>query len=217
MTTFTLRRGVPCHVRKVGETDWRPHVSSENTVFTWANKRPLETFPFWVFAGEDWEVRVRVQLLERGETDGDEKPWRVGAAATREGLSDEQKAAVFEHFRQWMIYALSPPELHHGGEAHGDRDIHRAYRKVYGTAGRVVIYPASDQPPHLCDWSDADHVCEAAPSLQRNKDIVAAITEGSVLIACPRLKAQELRSGTWATVRAAERSRKGVLFFHREK
>ncbi len=215
MTTFTLRRGVPCHVRRVGETDWRPHVTSETSAFVWADKRLYKLSLCWVFEREGWELRVPVAMLARGEAEGDEKPWRIGATATREGLKDEQKLAVFEHLREWLTYALSPPpELHHGGEAHGDRDIHRIYRKVYGTAGRIVIHPASDQPPHLCDWSDADEVRPAAPSLVRNKNIVSEITDGAVLIACPRSPREEQRSGTWATVRQADRIRRGVLFFH---
>ena len=117
----------------------------------------------------------------------------IGCSGTRDGMTREQLLAVGRHVGR--LLPLEPPVLHHGGCVGADRQFHDIFRAEYGNGVRIVIHPAGDQPADLCDWGDADELLPARPSLERNRDIVAAIL-GGTLYACPKGMAEEWRSGT---------------------
>jgi hypothetical protein len=119
----------------------------------------------------------------------------LGITGTRAGPRPAQTAAALKFMR-----GLKPYRVVHGGApgfdmiAHGiaetlrvrEVEIHPSTQSNVGAAGvipgaGVVIYPE-------------------LPPLERNRVIVKRIYG---LLACPKTDDEELRSGTWATVRYA--------------
>lgn len=109
---------------------------------------------------------------------------RIGFTGTRKGMSasqQEQLHAVLD----WMWLGREGREFHHGGAVGADTqacDIADRWSSV------VFV-------PHL-----ANGAYSSGALLKRNRDIVAS---SDVLIAAPESDREELRSGTWATVRYA--------------
>ena len=214
MSIYRLRRGTPCEVRRPG-ADWRAHTASETTEFRFCDRVSYDASPHWVFAKGGWEVRVRVPALECTHFDElANEPWRIGITGTREGLTREQRDALADHLRRWLLFSIQGvPEFHHGGATGADRHAHNVVREVYGVTARVVVHPASDLPEPPTDWTDADELRPAYPALVRNRRIVDATAGNGMLLAFPRTRREEQRSGTWDTVRAARRRNLAVLYF----
>ena len=121
---------------------------------------------------------------------------KIGFTGTREGMSAAQREQLVLVL---MALAHAPaecrPEFHHGGAVGADAEADEtAAREGYA----VVVHPCS---PVL-------------PPLTRNRNIVA---ECDVLVAAPRSDKEELRSGTWATVRYARQAGKPVVMLSRGK
>ena len=120
----------------------------------------------------------------------------VGFTGTQEGMSYEQTNAL----RQALIGAT---ELHHGDCIGADAQAHDIAREIGGI--RIVIHPPTD--PSRRAFKRGDIIREPKPYLERNHDIV---DESASLIAAPKSDVEELRSGTWATVRYARKMEKPV-------
>jgi hypothetical protein len=90
---------------------------------------------------------------------------------------------------------------------HGDciRSDAQAHDLAIEAGFAVVIHPPSN--PKKRAWKKADSVRPPKPYLERNWDIV---NESQFLIATPRTMEEELRSGTWATIRYARK--KGIKY-----
>jgi hypothetical protein len=120
----------------------------------------------------------------------------VGFTGTRKGMTDAQKATVaviLENLKNENNVALA----HHGDCLGADAEFHALAKAAgYKTVG------------HPCDISNqraycqVDECMEVKRPLIRNRDIVNYST---VLIACPKGSKEEVRSGTWATIRFARR------------
>lgn len=121
---------------------------------------------------------------------------KVGFTGTREGMSVAQMTqmnyllAVLKHADQAVGRT---PEFHHGGAEGADT---QAARAAQSGGYQTLVYEAGADP------------------LRRNRDIV---NEVDVLIAAPRTDKEELRSGTWATVRYARAAGKPVVMLSRGK
>ena len=94
--------------------------------------------------------------------------------------------------------------LHHGDCLNADEAAHDIWTRELG--GWVEIHPPSDPSARaFCSRMQHDRVRrvhEPLPYLERNHRVAAA---AGVLVAAPARIVEELRSGTWATVRAARR------------
>ncbi len=128
---------------------------------------------------------------------------KVGFTGTREGMADAQ----FVQFRQWFS-ASGASEFHHGACVGADSDavevIHDSHRKRV----RITAHPSNIPQATATDAIDrSELVLDPKPPLDRNRDIVDAC---EVLIACPK-GPEELRSGTWATVRWARKQGKRIV------
>lgn len=125
----------------------------------------------------------------------------IGFTGTSSGMTGPQMQAV----RQLLWERIDERvELRHGDCVGADAEAH-AMARGYGM--RVVIHPPSN--PKARAWCCGDVVLPAKPYLARNRDIVEAC---ELLIAAPRTVREELRSGTWATVRhAAKVGRRTLL------
>lgn len=119
----------------------------------------------------------------------------VAFSGTRKGMTDQQKVAL-------KAYLLSQKEggclLIHGGAWGADTEAH----VVAVEAGYAIgIVPAS---PYHGNLESVEWILEPEAPLKRNRRIVNCSQQ---LIATPAGFEEELRSGTWATVRYAARAK----------
>ena len=135
----------------------------------------------------------------------------VGFTGTRKGMTEHQKDMLELWFDMHFDEGLD--EFHQG-------DCEGADAHAYEVAGfyfkKRVSHPPLD-PKYRAYTIDQDWVM-CLPSeygyrqpkeyLERNHDIV---DETDILIACPQSAFEELRSGTWATIRYARAQGKPVV------
>lgn len=104
----------------------------------------------------------------------------VGFTGTRKGMSPLQMT-LCPKVLAWLGANNSDMAFHHGVAEGADQQA-ELYAQIEGY--RIVEYPAGRDP------------------LARNQEIVAAV---DILIAAPEKDLEELRSGTWATIRYARK------------
>jgi predicted Rossmann fold nucleotide-binding protein DprA/Smf involved in DNA uptake len=97
-------------------------------------------------------------------------------------------------------------KLHHGDAVGADAEAHDI-AVVLGR--RVVIHPAS--LPERRAFKSASHLRSPKAPFTRNKIIVR---ETSVLIAAPGDRVEQLRSGTWATIRYARKLKRPIAIIY---
>ena len=115
----------------------------------------------------------------------------VGFTGTRRGMTEVQRSAVREWLKKHRV-----EEAHHGCDRGADADFH----ELCGELGIPVVgHPPSDTK-RVMRLTGFAELREPRPYLDRNEDIVESV---EFLIATPRENYEELRSGTWATVRYA--------------
>ncbi len=116
---------------------------------------------------------------------------------TQAGMTGPQRA----RFRG-LMRALRPATFHHGDCVGADAEAHD---DVVGTT-RVHIHPCTISDKRA--WKGQAFVIEApAPPLERNR-VMVDVSEA--LVATPKGMIEELRSGTWATIRYARKQKKPV-------
>lgn len=103
--------------------------------------------------------------------------------------------AQLDWFRQRLV-DLGATELRHGDCIGADALAHTVAREL---GLRVVIHPPTRSDKRA--YCNADAVLPARPYLDRNKDLVNA---AGYLLALPD-GPERTRSGTWSTVRYAQR------------
>jgi hypothetical protein len=129
--------------------------------------------------------------------------WVLGFTGSQHGANQEQMEAVWSlvHGR-----TLTIAEFHHGDCVGADEQIH----DLLAITMREVIHPPSDSKKRaFCQG--AELMWEPKPYLARNHDIVDAC---DVLIALPSGVDEQLRSGTWATVRYARKVGKELIIIY---
>jgi len=124
----------------------------------------------------------------------------IGFTGTSRGMTPPQFDTVFVD----LLFKFKPLELHHGDCEGADKQAH--FMAVRLNARIVIHPPDNDKKRAFC--SGADVMCLPLPYLVRNREIVKAGIQG--LIATPRWFEEELRSGTWATVRYARKIKRHI-------
>lgn len=121
---------------------------------------------------------------------------RLGFTGTRLGLRSAQTSTLLKAFRFFM-----PSVFSHGDCVGADDEANAAIEAWHDIIGTQVIIRPCDMPEQRA-WNRPESaiIYPAEPPLERNKKIVM---ESDVLIACPGGYVEELRSGTWATIRYA--------------
>jgi hypothetical protein len=133
---------------------------------------------------------------------------KIGFTGNRYGLREDQKIQIIELLDKYNDITVS-----HGDCVGSDTDFHNLcidykYKHPQKTV-RVHIYPPDN--PRLRGFNKGDLVMHEKPYLDRNMDI---IKNSSLLIACPVDKdKEELRSGTWSTIRQARRLKLTTYIF----
>jgi len=119
----------------------------------------------------------------------------LGFTGTRRGLSPEQILALHQIFQQFILDS-NEIEFHHGDCIGADEQAH-AIAVRYGA--RTIGHPPVDNS--LRAFTINDQNLPPKTYKERNKDIV---NNTALLIACSLTPDEELRSGTWQTIRYAE-------------
>jgi len=124
---------------------------------------------------------------------------RVGFTGTQVGMTGPQ-CMVFMR----LMKELGPVEFHHGDCIGADALAAKLVLSNFPDC-KVVCHP----PVYTSKQANVGGhvVLPRKPYLDRNHDIVNA---SDVLVATPKEKEEQLRSGTWATVRYARRRGKKV-------
>lgn len=127
----------------------------------------------------------------------------VGYTGTQSGMTNRQKLILGSLF-DLLVQHHGAMTLHHGDCVGGDAEAH-AIALVLGL--RVVIHPpANSKRQAFCKGPD-DRVAwrPARAYLERNREIS---DESQQLLAAPKGMEEEMRSGTWSTVRYARKTLK---------
>lgn len=126
-----------------------------------------------------------------------------GFTGTRYGLSEPQYLAL----RKWVgAQDWSPATVFRHGDCVGaDSEAHDIVRTC--SHARVVIHPPIKKTMRAFRQGDVE--MPPRPYLERNHAIVDA---SDILLACPK-GPEELRAGTWATVRYARAQNVRVILF----
>ena len=136
------------------------------------------------------------------------QPCHVGFTGTQRGMTAAQYAAVSELLLARFPHAVVTTPVravtfHHGDCTGADEQAH-VIARICGYF--IVVHPPID--PKKRAWCTGDFAMTPAPYLERNAAIVRS-TE--VLVATPGERAEQLRSGTWATIRCARRLGRPVM------
>ena len=127
---------------------------------------------------------------------------RIGFTGTREGLTGDQSAALYE----LLCDRLTNPRflgawwLHHGCCQGADAAAHAMGIEL---SMRLVGHLPTDSKFLMPDMDGFTELRPRADYLSRNRHIV---DETGELVACP-VGPEKLHSGTWSTVRYARRMR----------
>lgn len=124
---------------------------------------------------------------------------QIGFTGTREGMTDEQRQSLENLFRN----APGNSVLHHGDCIGSDE---QAAKQADGFKIATVCHPPKSNK--LRAFHDSAFTREPLPYLKRDDAIV---NESEVLIAAPCGFVEEVRSGTWYTVRRARE--KGIKIY----
>ena len=126
----------------------------------------------------------------------------IGFTGSRRGLSKEQMAQVNS-----VLIQHQATHLHHGDCVGSDEGFHRVGEEMANVS--ITIHPP-DKPGlrAFCDPQGEGVKKLPLPFLKRNHAIVDAC---DILIACPETNQEQLRSGTWATIRYARKKGKEVI------
>ena len=127
-----------------------------------------------------------------------------GFTGTQDGLTDIQLETLC-NVLQALQNDRGLTEFHHGDCVGADETAHRLVRDI--NAGCAIHVHPPDNPKKRA-YCEGGVLHEERPYLERNHDIVDAC---DVLIACPQTIEEQLRSGTWATVRYARKIGKRVI------
>ncbi len=122
---------------------------------------------------------------------------KVGITGTRGGATPQQLTEL-----RRALTVMGATEIHHGDCIGADNQAHSVAQYL---GLRIVIHPPSVDTKRA--WNHGDESREPKPYLVRN---YAIVDETECLIALPA-GMEQLRSGTWATVRYAKRQGRPVL------
>jgi hypothetical protein len=138
---------------------------------------------------------------------------RIGITGSQHGGTASQEAVLVR-----ILAAVHFVELHHGDCVGVDALAHRivsAGQAGPGEHATVVIHPPSNPGKRaFCagfHGGGSVKLLEPKPYLERDGDIVR---DTDILIAVPASAAEQQRSGTWATIRYAERLRRLILIIN---
>ncbi len=124
----------------------------------------------------------------------------VGFTGTQRGMTSEQRRKVTS-----LLVDLGATHFHHGDCIGADDEAHDIAR---GLGLLVYLHPPEISVKRaFCRIRNNEMSFQVAPYLERNRHIVNTT---AALIATPGETEEQLRSGTWSTVRYARKLRRPV-------
>lgn len=130
---------------------------------------------------------------------------KVGFTGTRDGCTQDQAQQV-----SYLFSDLGGAEFHHGCCTGADADAMFVIMEQFPDAVIVGHPPDNDAMVSMHARPECHEMRPPLPYLVRNKNIV---NETDVLFACPK-GPEELRSGTWSTVRYARKLGRRIIIIH---
>lgn len=130
---------------------------------------------------------------------------KVGFTGTREELTPQQ-AERLGYFLASLEGVIT--EVHHGDCVGADALFHEW---CSDHNFQIRIHPPEDEKYRAWCNSEFSTLDSPRPYLERNRVIVG---ESDLLIACPKYAHEELRSGTWSTIRYAREKRVPTLIIY---
>lgn len=128
---------------------------------------------------------------------------RVGFTGSREGMTRGQTVSL----NGWW-QSLDVTEFHHGACVGADADAVSCCQNY--TTASIIAHPCNlTKCVSVPALRASNHAHDEKPPLDRNRDIVDA---ADILVACPK-GSEELRSGTWSTIRYARKCGKPIVIF----
>ena len=118
----------------------------------------------------------------------------AGFTGTQHGMTAKQHTAFGK-----LIKRLGITEFRHGDDTGADSEAHDIVRTVLPDCP-ILIHPPENKFRRA--FKLGDHTFRPKAYLDRNHDIVG---HTHCLIATPKTAEEEVRSGTWATVRYAKK------------
>ena len=142
---------------------------------------------------------------------------KIGFTGTQSGMTEHQKIEFLDILTQINKDFSAITEFHHGDCIGADYEAHQIFRIFYNE--KIHIHPSNNSSKRAYSSKNEIYyqrnskypvpdIHKAKPYLERNKVIV---NETDMLIACPKSKQEELRSGTWATIRYAKKQKKPII------
>ena len=138
---------------------------------------------------------------------------KVGFTGTQKGMTNQQARKLIELLLE--LHALeNAREFHHGDCVGADAHFHHILVKFmkHEAPDHIYIHPPDNTSKRA--WCYSKHIFPVKPYIERNHDIVDAV---DILIATPKTRHEELRSGTWATIRYARKTGKEVHVIYPER
>ena len=129
---------------------------------------------------------------------------KLGFTGTAKGMTRAQKAV----FRALIIqpgWFAAISELHHGDCVGSDAEAHKFFREDKPTVWIVGHPPIIDK---FRAFTDCDFFLPLRSYIPRDHDIVDSTER---LVATPKGFKEEMRSGTWATIRYARRRERELI------
>ena len=128
---------------------------------------------------------------------------RIGFTGTKEGMTDQQALVLYD-----ILKGLEISEAHHGDCVGADSEFHVM---CIDLGIPVHIHPPTNSYARaFCE--NAAKVHPKKPYLERNKDIVNV---SDAMFATPKENEEQLRSGTWATIRYTRKTGKKLTIIPR--
>lgn len=133
----------------------------------------------------------------------------IGFTGTREGMSDFQKR-TFETVMYAAVLQGDVVVLHHGDCKGADAEAHDIALKL--GCGIIIHPPVKRIMRAYCQG--ANEIMPPEDYLERDQCIVNSCIG---MIAAPKSDKEELRSGTWYTIRYARKMNKRVILLPRQE
>lgn len=124
---------------------------------------------------------------------------KLGFTGTSQGITTKQFDELVN-----IIKGFKPTSVSHGDCVGADATFHDICESLNIP---IDIYPPENTEKRA--WKkNATNMWPEKAYIKRDHDIVDSC---DILIGCPRLMSEELRSGTWATIRYARKKDKEVI------
>lgn len=131
---------------------------------------------------------------------------KIGFTGTQKGMTFPQCETLLDFLKTRIARGKPIAEFHHGDCIGADSEAHKIARVL---KIRIHIHPPLD--PSRRAFCPSPNTSCPKPYLERNNDI---INQTNFLVACPKGYQEEVRSGTWATIRYTAKKGKEVYIIY---